>query len=155
MDQLRSGVLPDAVSHRPDPEYIRRLLELANVSQRGFARVVGINERTMRDYVVGASPMPYSVQFCLETLARRGMVADSPLVALPWMKPAQRAFTDADVGRVAIARTTAGSYVAGVVRKDGFGFLVENLHEGGTGGSETRVNALTEYVLVPVDTSVG
>lgn len=61
--------LPDARRHRPDPDYIRRLLRTAGLSQVRGARVIGVCARTMRSYCSGQSEPPYTVQFALEVLA--------------------------------------------------------------------------------------
>lgn len=50
---------------------LQRLLERAGLSQRGAARELEINERTMRRYVAGESPVPRVVQLALERLAQR------------------------------------------------------------------------------------
>jgi transcriptional regulator with XRE-family HTH domain len=63
---------PDAKWHRPEPAYLRELLERAGLSQRGAARVLGLTDRTMRHYASGDHPMPYPVQYCLEVLAAAG-----------------------------------------------------------------------------------
>ena len=63
---------PDPSKHRPyDTDYLRSLVEGAGLSQRAAARAVGINERTMRYYLSGDNPCPYSVQFALESLQKR------------------------------------------------------------------------------------
>lgn len=63
---------PDAVWHKPDPTYLRELLERAGLSQRGAARQLGLAERTMRYYLAGEQEAPYPVQYCLEVLAAAG-----------------------------------------------------------------------------------
>lgn len=67
---------PDPTTYNPDPAYLRRLLDKAGVSQRQAARLIGVDERTMRSYlsdaasVARSSRAPYSVQFALESLAK-------------------------------------------------------------------------------------
>jgi len=64
--------LPDCKYHNPDPQYLRDLLEQAGLSQRGFAKRVGIPARTFRDHLSRNKPKskaPYPVQFCLEIFA--------------------------------------------------------------------------------------
>ena len=64
--------LPDCKNYNPDPLYLRDLLEQAGLSQRGFAKLIGINERTFRRYLNEKdvnNQCSYPVQFCLETLA--------------------------------------------------------------------------------------
>lgn len=65
---------PNALQHNPDPAYLRGLIEKAGISQREAARRIGVNERLMRSYLAPptlktAQTAPYSVQFCLESLA--------------------------------------------------------------------------------------
>jgi plasmid maintenance system antidote protein VapI len=44
---------------------LRRLLDRAGLSQRGAAKALEINERTMRKYVSGDSPIPKTVELAL------------------------------------------------------------------------------------------
>jgi plasmid maintenance system antidote protein VapI len=44
---------------------LKRLLDSAGLSQRGAARELEINERTMRKYVSGESPIPKTVELAL------------------------------------------------------------------------------------------
>jgi DNA-binding transcriptional regulator YiaG len=60
--------LPDIKNHNNDPIYIRELLDKANLSQRHFSRLIGVNDRTVRNWVAVPS-IPYSAQYCLEVLA--------------------------------------------------------------------------------------
>lgn len=59
---------PDATKHNPAPDYLRGLLESADLSQREAARRIGISERVMRYYLAGEREAPYPVQFALEAL---------------------------------------------------------------------------------------
>ena len=66
---------PDASSYRKDAFYLRDLIQKAHLTQRAAALLVGVPERTMRDYLnpkKSSSIAPYSVQFCLECLAELG-----------------------------------------------------------------------------------
>lgn len=70
--------------HRPDPAYLRELLERAGVSQREAARALGIGDRQMRAYLRLPTPeivCPYPVQVCLEILSGRGQAARRDLAA--------------------------------------------------------------------------
>jgi len=65
---------PDATKYKPDPEYLRFLLKKAGIGQRKAAQIIGINERSMRQYFADrkaatALNVSYPVQFCLEVLA--------------------------------------------------------------------------------------
>lgn len=44
---------------------LQRLLDRAGLSQRGAAKALEINERTMRKYVSGDSPIPLTVEYAL------------------------------------------------------------------------------------------
>lgn len=60
---------PDSKRHRPtDAEYVRKLIERAGVSQREAARILGVTDRSMRNWCAG-EPIPYTAQFALECLA--------------------------------------------------------------------------------------
>lgn len=54
-----------------DAKRVRRLLKRAGLSQRGGARELKINERTMRHYCAGTYPVPHIVFMALEQLAER------------------------------------------------------------------------------------
>lgn len=63
---------PDASQYNPDPAYLRSLIERAGLTQRGAAKLIGINERAMRYYVSlndGRYRASYPVQYALEALA--------------------------------------------------------------------------------------
>lgn len=66
---LRGIPPPNASLHRPDPTYLRQLLATAKLSQRAAARLLGLNERTMRYYCTGKHEIPYVVQYALEIAA--------------------------------------------------------------------------------------
>ena len=64
---------PDPAKHDPRPEYIRALLHQAGLTQAQGAETAGVTARMMRRYVCtdkdGAfTPVPYSVQYLLESL---------------------------------------------------------------------------------------
>ena len=64
---------PDATKHNPDPEYLRGLIEKAGISQRKAAKIIGVSERVMRQYLANrdaksALEAPYPVQYCLENI---------------------------------------------------------------------------------------
>lgn len=140
-------LLPDSSQSRPDPIYIRSLIETANLSQNGVARALGINPRTLRAYVSGEADIPYSAQYCIEVLARGG-VSDNPVAPPVWFKTALRPLRKADKGRFIIARS-AGAFIFGRVAVDGYGVKIDALpSNGGVGGHEVSANALSDYVLV-------
>ena len=47
------------------PLQLKRLLDRAGLSQRGAAKALEINERTMRKYVAGDAPVPKTVEYAL------------------------------------------------------------------------------------------
>lgn len=51
------------------PDQLRKLLDKADLSQRGAARELEIDERTMRRYCSGESPVPRTVEYSLRWLA--------------------------------------------------------------------------------------
>ena len=64
---------PDARNYKKDALYLRELIKEAGLTQRGAALLIGVPERTMRDYLkVGStkSVAPYTVQFALECLVK-------------------------------------------------------------------------------------
>ena len=65
---------PDAKEHHTSPkrsaEYLRKLLEIAKLTQVEAATLLGIDPRTMRRYLgARAQVPPYTVQYALEALA--------------------------------------------------------------------------------------
>lgn len=44
---------------------LQKLLDSAGLSQRGAAKAIEINERTMRKYVAGESAVPRTVEYAL------------------------------------------------------------------------------------------
>jgi len=51
------------------PTQLRKLLEKAGLSQRGAAKMLEIDERTMRYYAAGTYPIPRSIEIALTCLA--------------------------------------------------------------------------------------
>ncbi|HET9864074.1 MAG TPA: hypothetical protein VFP37_11565 [Steroidobacteraceae bacterium] len=137
--------LPDAANHNPDPEYIRSLIERANLTHRAAARLVGIDERSLRYQLKGEKVIPYSTQYCLEVLARGG-VADQPQSGTIWYRSDQRPLRDEDVGRLVVARVV-GDLVLGRVKRDGFGITVE-VSARGVDGRMVGARSIAEYTLV-------
>ena len=70
---------PNAKLYNKDAMYLRQLIETAGLTQRKAALLVGVPDRTMRDYLNPKkenSVAPYAVQFCLECLASHGSVQE-------------------------------------------------------------------------------
>lgn len=69
----RKGAKPDATLHKPDAAYMRGLVKASGLTQAEAAEAIGINQRTMRNYLSQDPdtfrPAPYSVQYTLEQLA--------------------------------------------------------------------------------------
>jgi len=66
--------LPDATRHRPDPEYITSLVELAKqrnglTSQDAVAKRMGVGRSTLKDWMSGVAQVGYPAQYTLERLA--------------------------------------------------------------------------------------
>jgi predicted transcriptional regulator len=63
----------DPTKHNPDPAYLRSLIEKAGMTQAEAARQLGIGSRQMRYYLSPEKKyaMPYTLQFCLETITRQ------------------------------------------------------------------------------------
>jgi hypothetical protein len=61
------------IHYRVDPDYIRHLMDKAGLSQREFARLIGVNDATVRRWVMypPRAEMPYTAQVCLEILVDR------------------------------------------------------------------------------------
>ena len=59
---------PNASTHNPSSDYLRSLIEGAGISQRQAAEAIGIAPRTMRAYLSGFRPIPYTVQYAIEQL---------------------------------------------------------------------------------------
>ncbi len=141
---------PDAALRRSDPEYLRELLSASNLSQRAAARLLDVDDRTMRNYASGKSAMPYSVQFCLEVLAGMahfGQVSDAPKASI-WHTERARRITRADAGKILLGRGAAG-YVVGIVRADEWGVVIEPLPgRSGVDGTSVPAGSVTEYVLI-------
>lgn len=50
---------------------LQSLLDRAGLSQRGTAKLLGINERTMRRYCAGDSAIPRTVEYAVLWVAER------------------------------------------------------------------------------------
>ncbi len=61
---------PDYNNYNPDPEYVAELLEQIDMLQLEVAATIGVTDRAIRYWLAGTKPIPYSAQFCLESLAK-------------------------------------------------------------------------------------
>jgi hypothetical protein len=73
-DSFKQGFGPDAMYWCPDPDYIRKLIDMSGFGIKEVGRYLAAGGRAMRAYVAPRSSSssqtcPYAVQFCLQTLA--------------------------------------------------------------------------------------
>ena len=59
---------PDAINFNPDPEYISGLIRSTGLDQQELGEVLGVSDRTIRQWMSGARHYKYPVQFTLEAL---------------------------------------------------------------------------------------
>ena len=59
---------PDSKRHKNDPAYLRRMIEESEYSQNAVAEAIGISPRSIRYYLAGEKPIPYTVEFAIEAL---------------------------------------------------------------------------------------
>jgi transcriptional regulator with XRE-family HTH domain len=55
-------------NHTTDTQYYRQLIEKTGLSQNEVAKRLGVSHRTMRYYLSGTNPPPYTFQYALEAL---------------------------------------------------------------------------------------
>ena len=68
------------VRPRPTPEELRELLGQLGMSQRGAAKELGIDERTMRYWASGDSPIPPMAIYALKWLGLQDKARANALV---------------------------------------------------------------------------
>jgi len=61
-------VKPDASQYDPRPEYMAELVDSTGLSQPKVAELIGVTDRTLRNWLSGRNPFPYTAQFALECL---------------------------------------------------------------------------------------
>lgn len=113
----------------------RKLLEAAGLSQRGAARELEIDERTMRRYCSGELPVPKPVALAVESLA--GTV---------WHRLKDRPITAADAGKMIVARDRIGSPIFGAIHADDFGPVIR--HNGDIDAHTIPVQNVDVYTLL-------
>ena len=60
---------PNAMKfHRPEPNYLRKLVARTGLTQQLVADLIGITPRSLRYYLAGERPIPYTVQYAIEEL---------------------------------------------------------------------------------------
>lgn len=60
---------PDAALHNQDPAYLRELVARTGLTREAWVARLGFTDRTLRHYLSGGSPIPYTVQYAAECLA--------------------------------------------------------------------------------------
>jgi len=61
-------VTPDASTHDPRPEYLAQLIESTGLSHSELAEILGCSDRAIRMWLRGDRPIPYLVQFAIESI---------------------------------------------------------------------------------------
>jgi len=59
---------PDASTYDPRPESLAELIGSTGLSQPALAKVLGVTDKTLRNWLSGRNPFPYTAQFALECL---------------------------------------------------------------------------------------
>lgn len=141
-----TAFLPDASNHRPEPAYLQHLLAKTALSERAAERLLGFSERSLRNFMQGKSRIPYTLQFCMEVLARSG-TSEPPRETGVWFFTNQRPLRGTDVGRLIIARVGADLRF-GRISGDGYGVGIDAVPGTATDGGRIGANVVSEYVLV-------
>jgi len=61
-------VKPDASQYDPRPEYLAELIGSTGKTQTELAEILGVTDKTLRNWLSGRNPFPYTAQFALECL---------------------------------------------------------------------------------------
>jgi len=56
---------------------LRHIVDRFGTSQRGLAQQLGVNERTVRHWIAGDSPIPRSIEILIDLLAKQKDVAET------------------------------------------------------------------------------
>jgi DNA-binding transcriptional regulator YiaG len=59
---------PDASQYNPDPKYLAELIGSTGLSQPALGQILGVTDKTLRNWLSGRNPFPYTAQFALECL---------------------------------------------------------------------------------------
>ncbi len=59
---------PDASQYDPRPEYLAQLIGSTGLTQPQVAKLLGVTDRTVRQWLSGKRTFKYPVQFALEVL---------------------------------------------------------------------------------------
>lgn len=61
---------PDASTHNPSPDYLRKLIDRTDMTRDAVAARLGVSRRTLFNYLERPSA-PYTFVFALEALAKK------------------------------------------------------------------------------------
>ena len=59
---------PDASTYDPRPEYLAELVASTGLSQPALGLLIGVTDKTLRNWLSGRNPFPYTAQFAIECL---------------------------------------------------------------------------------------
>ncbi len=59
---------PDASQYDPRPEYLAELIGSTGLSRPELAEILGVTDKTLRNWLTGRNQFPYLAQFALECL---------------------------------------------------------------------------------------
>lgn len=59
---------PDASTYDQRPEYLAELIRSTGLTQAALAKIIGVDERTIRRWLSGQRQFDYTVQFAIECL---------------------------------------------------------------------------------------
>jgi transcriptional regulator with XRE-family HTH domain len=59
---------PNAENYDPRPEYLAELIGSTGLSQAALGQLLGVTDKTLRNWLSGRNPFPYTAQFALECL---------------------------------------------------------------------------------------
>ena len=59
---------PDASQYDPRPEYLAELIGSTGKTQTELAEILGVTDKTLRNWLSGRNLFPYTAQFALECL---------------------------------------------------------------------------------------
>ena len=59
---------PDASTYDQRPEYLAELIRSTGLTQAALAKIIGVDERTIRRWLSGQRQFDYTIQFAIECL---------------------------------------------------------------------------------------
>lgn len=142
-----TAFLPDATNHRPEPDYLQHLLAKTGLSERAAERLLGFGERSLRNFMQGKTRIPYTLQYCMEVLARSG-TSEPPRETGVWFDAKQRPVRSADHDRLIVIRFDDGGLVLGRVHGMGYGVGIKQVDYLCVGERIIGTTGIAEYMLV-------